>query len=159
MAVPARAFWTDQDAAASRILQLMRLKVSGTMMIDPDCFDAVRIEEDIDYLARHLVLRFEGHVYGQRLANHVESRDFDQPATWWDHWKLAHADTRWAGWCARRWPPTMRKITLTATWENYAAYPTFKGVDLAPHDFGQVIHYVLPPKHRIEDYYFPSKEH
>jgi len=57
------------------------------------------------------------------------------PDGWRQAWKADHAEGRWAGWIARRWPvrtrPVTRTVTLTGSVERAAAFPE---CDLVPHD-------------------------
>jgi hypothetical protein len=41
--------------------------------------------------------------------------EFKQPASWWQHWKLAHSRGRLLGWVARRWPVQMLTVTEPVT--------------------------------------------
>lgn len=86
-----------------------------------------------DDIVNHEVARFvvESAMVGQRLNPEVFTEstivEFRVPATWWQHWKADHADTRWAGWVARWRPPVMsverRVATVTVDVARAALFP------------------------------------
>lgn len=53
--------------------------------------------------------------------------EFETPATWWQHWKLDHATSWYAGWLVRRRPVRMRRenraLTLSVNLERFRHYP------------------------------------
>jgi hypothetical protein len=129
-----------------RVLTLVRQKLSLMYGLSPDLVDEVSAEDLNSILARQIVLRIRGHVFGEQLPPHSETRSIHIPDGWREHWRWDHRERWWMrGWVRRR-PIRLREVTITATWKNMAAYPWLSlRTQNLPYDFGQAVRLVLPP--------------
>lgn len=88
--------------------------------------------EHHDVLTDRLTARLTAYVFGRSLP--TLTREFtaltetEVPATWWQHWKLAHQHHGWIGAAIRRWSPprttiVQQIVTLTGSVERAALFP------------------------------------
>lgn len=101
-------------------LTLVRKKFTAQLAISPEL---VELSTATDWLTDRLVMQARIHVFGEELPPHTETRTVRVPDGWWQHYRHDHAEKRWMRRSIRKHPVRMREITLTATWENMAAYP------------------------------------
>lgn len=97
----------------------------------PECVRDMEIDVGYDWITESMVMYARGHVLGEQLPSHTETATgfahFEAPASWWQHVKHQHGHRWWLRALARRRPVRMaaevKRVELTATWENMAAYP------------------------------------
>jgi hypothetical protein len=133
--------WMGPDG--DRVLTLVRQKLTLMYGLDPDLVDEISSSELNPMLAHNIVLRIRGHVFGEQLPPHSETRTVHIPDGWREHWRWDHRDRWWMRSWVRRCPIRLREVTITA---NMAAYPWLSlRTQNIPHDFGQAVRLVLPP--------------
>ena len=81
----------------------------------------------LDYMRDDVVVEFNGMVLGQKLPEFSVSKSetIETPATPWQHFKEFHSEKWWMKNIVKRWPvkKIQNKVELTATWNQWAAYP------------------------------------
>jgi hypothetical protein len=131
-------FWHDAEIVRHDLV--LRWK-RFTMMRDvPNSVRDMDIDVAWNYMIEGLIVRATGHVLGEQLPSHTETAvgyaHFEAPATWWQHVKYQHGHRWWLKPLAKRRPARMtaktKQVTLTATWENMAAYPWADVATIAP---------------------------
>jgi hypothetical protein len=125
-----------------RIL-LDRVRVATRRSLSPSVAESVELRTWQDDLFGGMVYEIRAHVLAEKLPPEQVTKsttiedtqvvNYPTPATWWDHWKVDHADRWWAGWFARRFPPAIearaktvefkRDVTLTVDLQRYRSYP------------------------------------
>lgn len=64
-----------------------------------------------DYFADRLIAQLDARVYAAKQppakVNAKRTYQYEVPRTWWDHWKLAHAESWYARWWIKRHPARM----------------------------------------------------
>lgn len=103
-----------------RTLTLVRKKFTQTLNIPAEMITMDSVES---WMTDTVLIRFKATLFGEELPTHTETAYEQVPATWWQHFKHDYAERWWLRALVRRRPPRARTITLTATWENMAAYP------------------------------------
>jgi hypothetical protein len=103
-----------------KTLTLVRKKLTQVLQVPAEM---LAVDVTHSFFEDAFLVRLKATIYGEELPPHTETRYAYEPATWWCHFKHTYADRWWLRAFARRWPPEMKTITLTATWENMAAYP------------------------------------
>jgi hypothetical protein len=106
----------------------------------PACVRDMDIKAVHNLILDDMVIQASGYVLGEQLPSHVETATgfarFEAPASWWQHFKHQHGHRWWLRLLVRRRPVRMaaevRRVTLTATWENMAGYPWAEYTTLAP---------------------------
>lgn len=131
-----------------RSLTLIRKKIALTLAI-PEEQIALSIDPQFNFLTDMITMRLKTYLYGEQLPPHTVTRTVPVPATWWDHYKHAQAERWWLRALVRRRPPNMKTITLTATWENIAAYPWMQLRTPVPEYLGAAVRLALPPTSTI----------
>jgi hypothetical protein len=111
---------TDVATFEQHTLTLVRKKFAQVLQIPAEMID-LSVSES--YFTDSLLIRFKATIYGEELPPHTETVHEQVPATWWQHFKYDYAERWWLRALVRHRPPRARTITLTATWENMAAYP------------------------------------
>lgn len=97
----------------------------------PGCVRDMKIDVCDDWMVEQMVVRATGFVLGEQLPSHTETATgfahFEAPASWWQHVKHQHGHRWWLRPLVRLRPVRMaaevKRVELTATWENMAAYP------------------------------------
>lgn len=110
----------------------------------PDCIADADISVVGDHFTEGMIIRARGFVLGEKLPSHTETATgyatFEAPATWWQHVKHQHGHRWWLRLLVRRRPARMavevRRVDLTATWEQMAAYPWADLTTAVPQSFG-----------------------
>lgn len=89
-----------------------------------------------DMLRDDMVMELNAHILGRKLPSFAvtEHKQISTPKNPWQHFKDMYADKWFMRWIAKRWPVKFnrQKVTLTATWEQWAAYPWLKNVPVSP---------------------------
>lgn len=114
-------------------VMLQRLKVATQQTISPSVAQSMKLDTWRDELLDALVYQLRAYVLAQHLDKHTEQRtevvEFEVPDGWRQQWKQDHHDAAgWViRWLARRRPvrtrTLSRRVTLSATWDQYAAFP------------------------------------
>jgi hypothetical protein len=126
----------------------------------PDCItQSLEVEEIRDHMLHGLLVRMRAEVLGEQLPPHevTESKtvELGSPVSWWQHFKHAYADRWWMRRHVRKHPirisVTTEKVTLTARWENFAAYPFSQLVTPAPAYLGQPYHLRWVTTHMVSE--------
>ncbi|MEV8439143.1 hypothetical protein AB0425_17350 [Actinosynnema sp. NPDC051121] len=114
------------------------MKLGGTTHVDLETFRGLppvlaqaEIERHLDRSAHGMVQRLRAFVLTKKLPGHTVTKrltvQWRVPASWWDHFKLAHADTLWFGWWVRLRPARevsrSRSVDFRATWSDMVTYP------------------------------------
>lgn len=103
----------DYPFGAIRQVRLDEIRVGQRMRISTAFarLDLSVDESPSDFAAAHLVAKLEARVYAAKQPpTKIDARrsySYEVPRTWWDHWKLDHADTWYAKWWVRRHPARM----------------------------------------------------
>jgi hypothetical protein len=129
--------WPINETREDLVLTWKRFAVHQSV---PACVRDAKVEAVFDYIFEGMVIRATGHVLGQQLPSHTETATgfahFEAPATWWQHFKQQHGQRRGMRLLVRKRPVRMnaevRRVTLTATWENMAAYPWAEIATIVP---------------------------
>ncbi len=111
------------DTLTEQSVVLVRKKFAMVKHLPRPIIESAKIEVLTDLFVDEIALAIRAHVFGERLPSHTETRTTYVPATWWQHLKQDKAARWWMRWLVRRRPVRTEAITLTATWENMAAYP------------------------------------
>ncbi len=89
-----------------------------------------------DMLRDDLVLELNAHLLGRKLPSFevTKHHPYSVPKNPWQMFKDMYADKWFMRWLVARWPVKFikTKVTLTATWEQWATYPWLEGVPVTP---------------------------
>lgn len=107
-------------------LEQMRM-VLGHAGVSNQVLASMRVDSVRDMVRRDLTVMVTADI----MAEHVDTKRIREeatrqvPATWWAHWKHAHANRWWLRWYVRRHPPAMSTITfaLDVDITRYYLYP------------------------------------
>lgn len=131
---------------SDRTLTLVRKKLAMAVRFDCGLIDAA---VEFDGFFDEYLMRFKASVYAEQLPSHTETRTVYVPATWWQQLKYEKAGRWWLRPLVRRRPVRQKPITLTATWENLAAYPWMALRTPPPEYVGAAVRLTLPPTSTI----------
>lgn len=105
----------------------------------------------IEMMRDQMLIELNAHVLGRKLPSFVvtEHKPYSVPKNPWQMFKDMYADKWFMRWIARRWPvkTISHKVTLTATWEQWATYPWLEGVPVSPK--WQPVRVVFPARTRL----------
>jgi hypothetical protein len=138
----------DAPDLSERSLTLVRKKIALTIGI-PEEQIALSIDPAFQFITDTLTARLRTYLYGEQLPPHTETRTIYTPATWWEQLKYEKAGRWWMRRLVRRHPVRQKPITLTATWENMAAYPWMQLRTPVPEYLGAAVRLSLPPTSRV----------
>lgn len=100
---------------------------------------------ELNYFADRLSVDVVASVLGQRVDHQMvtgsRTVSIEVPVSWWDHWKLDHAESRWFGWIARRYQPALRSEIRVMRYEvDIERLRTFPQATVAfPREMGQFV--------------------
>lgn len=109
-----------------------QVKVQASNYLDGHALEHLKFEViPTSYFVNGFLATLSTYVLAENLPPHHESKTetvvFRTPATWWDHWKLAHADTRlinrFVAWRGIRYREESQQVTLTVDLERFRSYP------------------------------------
>ncbi len=118
---------------------LERLRCTFRGMVGSNVLDSLGLLRVLD----HTMFELSAYVLSERLppvevaqtvrVTDARTVEWAAPATWWDHWKLAHRGSWWAGWFVRLRPAAVvwrkntvhmaKNVTLTVNLDRYRSYP------------------------------------
>lgn len=95
------------------------------------------IEQDsLSFIRDQSLYRLNAMVLGKKLPSFTETRTevFNTPKNPWQFFKDMYADKWFMRGIVKRWPVKFvgQKVTLTATWDQWAAYPWLDKVPVSP---------------------------
>lgn len=100
------------DLSADRI-QLEQTKFALRQFVAEEVgLNNLELNEYFDEFAHGVIYEFKTHIWSHKLPPETKTAEtqLDIP-TWnsaWQLWKANHAESKWFGWIAKRWPPEKR---------------------------------------------------
>lgn len=87
----------------------------------------VQLNGPLEYMKDQMIVEINAHVLGKKLPSFTvtDTQFFNAPKNPWQHFKDMYADKWFMRWIVERWPIKFikQKVELTATWDQWAAYP------------------------------------
>ena len=88
------------------------------------------------FLRDEAIYRVNARVLAKELPSFTETKTevLNTPKNPWQFFKDMYADTWFMRWIVKKWPVkyVKQKITLTATWDQWAVYPWLDKVPVSP---------------------------
>jgi hypothetical protein len=122
---------TASEDLDTTLIELEWLELSASKAVPAAVAKRMRVSAYRDEHTKDVVYTLTTHLLAERLPPVEETAStcvrVPVPATWWDHWKAAHADAWYARWLVRCRPPRYveetRKVTLTVELRRYRCFP------------------------------------
>lgn len=110
-----------------------------------------RDDSGMRFLRNEAIYRVNARVLAKELPSFSEqvTEVINMPKNPWQHFKDMYADKWFMRAIVKRWPVkfSKQKVTLTATWDQWAAYPWLDKVPVTPN--WQPVRVVMPAKLKI----------
>ena len=134
------------------------LKFEDSQAVPMDMLSGVIYDQSIQrddsgpgFLRNQAIYRINARVLAKELPSFSEqvTEVVNMPKNPWQHFKDMYADKWFMRAIVKRWPVkfTKQKVTLTAKWDQWAAYPWLDKVPVTPN--WQPVRVVMPAKLKI----------
>ncbi len=143
----------DNEFFKEEVLNWMSIRDSQMVQVDllPGLhyYYAKELGRSFDnYMRDSIIHRINAKVLGKDLPSFTETRTevFNSPKNPWQFFKDMYADKWFMRSIVKKWPVKFvkQKITLTATWDQWAVYPWLDKIPVSPR--WQPVRIVLPAK-------------
>lgn len=106
----------------------------------------------VEWMNDQMIMDLNARILGKELPSFIvtEHKPFNIPKNPWQYFKDMYADKWFMRWLVQKWPVKFvsTKITLTAEWKQWAAYPWIQGVPISPK--WQPVRVIFPAQHKLE---------
>jgi len=103
-----------------RQIDLERVTIGRSEAISRREIANMTVEVVDDFVHYQLVARFKAQCWAEGFDKGREWVEFESPATWWEHFKLAYVPA----WLLKRWPVRMKKEKRWMQFRRRAFYPS-----------------------------------
>jgi len=117
-------------------LQFQEARYVQNEMLPGVTYEQSIVKDSWSFLRDQSLYKLNARVLGKKLPSFTETRTevLNTPKNPWQFFKDMYADTWFMRWIVKKWPVkyVKQKITLTATWDQWAVYPWLDKVPVSP---------------------------